>query len=108
MAHSIGDTRVRFEPDQDYDFDDLCGDTYNPRVNADIPAAQLARELAQFQRDINQQGVWGVIGEVWNGHGWQEADSCWGIVGQDHYVTLEIEAATKDAAERIIESSLKV
>jgi len=31
----------------------------------------------------NNDGVWGVIGEYWDGKEWQHADSCWGFIGND-------------------------
>jgi hypothetical protein len=41
----IGEVRLRIEPDDSgMSFEDLTGDTYNPKVNPDIPKARMDRE----------------------------------------------------------------
>ena len=50
---------------------------------------------------MNRQGVWGIVGEYFDGEVWQHADSCFGFVGDDWknsgYDT-DIMQATLDAA----------
>jgi hypothetical protein len=87
--HHLGLFRIRAEPDTDYSFADLCGDTYNPEACPDIPPAQLAREKATFRSRVSRQGVWGFVLEVrkssadaWGVPG-EHLDSLWGNVGAD-------------------------
>lgn len=80
---SPGPVRIRIAPDEICDFDELCGDSYNPIANPDIPASRLARERQQELDRVNRDGVWGMIGEYWDGDDWQLVDSCWGFVGDD-------------------------
>jgi hypothetical protein len=78
-----GDVRLRIVPDDCADFDDLCGDTFNPVVNSDIPESRLERERKEFEDKVNRDGVWGVIGEYFDGEVWHQSDSCFGFVGDD-------------------------
>lgn len=79
-APQIGDMRIRLEPDNEpYD----PGDTLEPFRGSDgrwRSREELEREL---NRILDSQGVWGVIGEVWDGSDWEHADSCWGYAGFD-------------------------
>ena len=77
--------RLRCEPDEACDFEDLCGDTFDPRANPDIPAARLERERAKYLEKVNCDGVWGAIAEYWDEseQRWCVADSLWGLVGDD-------------------------
>lgn len=80
-----GKVRIRVEPDESCDYEDLAGDTFNPDVNNDIPVEQLEREEREFKNRLECDGVWGVIGEVKCAHcgNWEHVDSCWGFVGDD-------------------------
>ena len=78
--------RLRCEPDEGVScFEDLCGDTFNPRANPDIPAARLERGRQEFLEECNRDGVWGVIAQYWDEttQRWETADSLWGLVGND-------------------------
>ena len=75
--------RLRIVPDDYVGLDDLFGDTYNPDANPDIPIKQMEREKQEEIDRINRDGVWGVIGEYFDGCNWQHADSCFGFVGDD-------------------------
>lgn len=75
--------RLKIVPDEYADMDDLKGDSFNPAVNDNIPAARLAREEKEFENKVNRDGVWGVIGEYWNGEKWIVSDSRFGFVGDD-------------------------
>ena len=82
-APAIGQVRLRVEPDEDCYLDNLFGDTYNPEVNSDIPRSRLERKREAEIERINRDGVWGIIGEYFDGESWVHADSCWGFVGDD-------------------------
>jgi hypothetical protein len=99
---SLGLVRMEVKPDDTADIDDLKGDVYNAAVNTDIPAAKLAAEEKQFEERVNQDGVWGIIGEyrLSADHIWHNADSVWGFVGDDYKDTgydTDVMAATISA-----------
>lgn len=75
--------RLRAVPDETATFDDVCGDTYNPRANPDIPRSRLEREEAAFRDLVEREGVWGVVSEYWDetDERWRHADSCFGFAG---------------------------
>lgn len=79
-----GLVRLRIEPDEICDLDNLLGDGFDPKHNPDIPAAKLAKEREEYVEKIDRDGVWGIIGEYWDGEAWQVADSVWGFVGDDY------------------------
>jgi hypothetical protein len=90
-AEDAGLVRLRIEPDDQYDLEDLLGDCYNPEVNTDIPPERLEQERQWEVDRIDRDGVWGVIGEYradvcpacGRGGEWKHGDSCWGFVGDD-------------------------
>jgi hypothetical protein len=77
------DVRLRIVPDECVDLDDLLGDTYSHKANPDIPESRLERERKREIERINRDGVCGVIGEYFDGEQWEQADSCWGFIGDD-------------------------
>ena len=79
-----GLVRLRGEPDEIARFDDLAGDTFNRKANPDIQESRMVREEAAFRERIARDGVWGLIGEYFDGEAWRHADSCWGFVGDDY------------------------
>jgi hypothetical protein len=100
----IGDVRLRIVADDSADLDDLFGDTFNPKVNSDIPLARLERERQAEVDRVNRDGVWGVIGEYYDGEEWQHADSCFGFIGEDWKDSgydVDIMSQTLDAASAI-------
>jgi len=96
-----GNVRLRLVPDETCSLEDLEGDCFDPNANPDIPASRLQRDREDFIAKVNQEGVWGVVGEYFDGEKWQHADSCFGFVGDDWknsgYDT-DIMRATLDAA----------
>jgi len=78
-----GQVRLRTVPDDTGSLDDLEGDCFNPKANPTVPPSRLHREREEFIAKINADGVWGVIGEYFDGETWQHADSCFGFVGDD-------------------------
>jgi hypothetical protein len=64
-------------------FDDLLGDAYEPKHNPDIKPEILEKERAHQIDRINNDGVWYVLSEVWNGDEWEWCDSCGGFIGDD-------------------------
>ena len=97
-----GDVRLRIVPDETCSLEDLEGDSFNPKANPDIPASRLQRDREDFIAKVNREGVWGIVGEYFDGE-WQPADSCFGFVGDDWkhsgYDT-DIMRATLDAAAK--------
>jgi len=98
--------RIIERHDDDIDLDNLKGDSYNPRVNTDIPEEKLKEEEKAFERLVNDEGVYGYVLERWNpgvGKGWEHVDSCWGFVGQynpkedvfNHYIVEELKGQIK-------------
>lgn len=74
----IGAMRIRLEPDNEpYD----PGDTLEPYRGSD----GRMRSRDELERELNHMletyGVWGTIGEVWDGSEWVDVDSCWGHAG---------------------------
>lgn len=78
-----GHVRLRMVPDDTCSLEDLEGDCFNPKANPNVPPSRLQRDREEFIAKINADGVWGVIGEYFNGETWQHADSCFGFVGDD-------------------------
>ena len=78
-----GNVRVRVVPDELCSLDDLEGDCFNPKANPDNSASRLERDRKEFIEKVNAEGVWGIIGEYFDGEAWQTADSCFGFVGDD-------------------------
>lgn len=79
------DIRMIVMPDEDYDIEELKGDTYNPEVNTDIDPAQLKEEEEAFEARVAKEGCTGIIGQYkcpCCGE-WKDADSVWGYVGTD-------------------------
>jgi hypothetical protein len=99
-----GNVRLRIVPDECSSFDDLCGDVFNTKANPTVHPSRLEREQEEFRDRVNRDGVWGVIGEYFDGEQWQHADSCFGFVGDDWkhsgYDT-DIMRATLDAASSV-------
>ena len=76
---------VRFSviPDECYDYDNLAGDCYDPKVNSDINPKLLAKREKEFKARIARTGVWGIQSEYFNGEEWLTADAVWGFIGYD-------------------------
>ena len=76
--------RLSIVPDDSgMSFEDLTGDTFNAEAHPDIPQERMDRERKEEMDRINREGVYGVVGEYWNGEEWEHVDSCWGFVGDD-------------------------
>ena len=78
-----GNVRLRVVPDETCSIEDLEGDCFNPKANPEIPASRLERDHKDFITKVNRDGVWGIVGEYFDGEVWQHADSCFGFVGDD-------------------------
>lgn len=84
-AATLGLMRVVLVNDPDYDFDNLCGDTFNPKVNPNVEVTTLNRQRRAFQARVNREGVYGSIIQcrsVPTGE-WETVESIWGMVGED-------------------------
>jgi hypothetical protein len=78
-----GNVRLRVVPDEMCSLEDLEGDCFNSQANPDIPASRLQRDREDFIAKVNRDGVWGIIGEYFDGEVWKHADSCFEFVGDD-------------------------
>lgn len=107
----VGAVRLRVEADSYASLDDLEGDCFNPHANPDISPARLARERAAFIEKVECEGVWGIIGEYWDGRQWRQADSVWGFVGddwQDSGYDIDIMSSALDAARECVPPGVEV
>jgi hypothetical protein len=107
----IGAVRLRVESDDHMSFDDLTGDTYNASANPDIQKSRMDREREAERERIERDGVFGIIGEYWNGAEWVDVDAVWGFVGEDWKDSgydSDIMRATLDAARTFVDSQLLV
>ena len=80
-----GDVHLRIESYYDADPEDLMGDLFEPEANPDIPEVELQSEKTSYIQRMDDEGIWGVIGEFKCPYceSWIEADSVWGFVGND-------------------------
>lgn len=96
-----GNVRLRLVPDETCSLEDLEGDCFDPKANPNIPASRLQRDREEFIAKVNRDGVWGIVGEYFDGDVWQHADSCFGFVGEDWKCSAydtDIMRSTLDAA----------
>lgn len=108
VIHESEDKTYRIIEIEDhfFNFEDLKGDCFNPKVNTDIDSKKLAKEEREFEDLVNREGVFGYALERWNpsiGIGWEHVDSCYGFVGQynenqerfKHYIVDELKGIIK-------------
>jgi hypothetical protein len=69
------------EPDDCGDFEDMCGDTFNPEANPDISPNILERQKKAYREKLKYEGVWFITSEFYDGDEWQHADSIGWIEG---------------------------
>lgn len=90
-AEKNGMVRIRIEPDDMTDYDDLVGDCYDVELNQDSVPGGARTIIAQgkaFQRTIERDGIWGYIAEycivcdTCGRDAWEYAESCWGFAGE--------------------------
>ncbi len=76
----IGDMRIRLEQDvEPYD----PGDTLESYRGCDGRWRSREENERELSALLERTGVWGTIGEVWNGTEWEIVDSCWGHAGHN-------------------------
>ena len=103
-VYAPGPVRLRLVSD-DTCYDDSYIDTWH-----DISENECERVRRELWARIEQDGVCGVIGEYWNGHEWEHADSCFGFVGddwKDSGYDSYIMAETLEAWNRHMESAAR-
>lgn len=85
---TAGLVKIEWPPDDSANLDDLMGDCYDEKLNADsVPGgvrtirAQKKAFIARVERD----GVYGIVGYYRTSpdEKWEHGDSCWGFVGTD-------------------------
>jgi hypothetical protein len=97
------DVRLKIVADDICDLDNLFGDTYSHKANPEIPQATLDRQREREIERVNRDGVWGIVGEYFDGEHWEHAGSCFGLIGEDWKNSgydIEIMRATLDTAKQ--------
>lgn len=79
---------IEIVPDNDWDVDNMCGDTFNPDINTDISPERLEFEKSQYLEKIRDDGVFGVTLKMFTGGHYETIDSLWGI---DSYAYADTE-----------------
>jgi antirestriction protein len=98
--------RILEVPVDDYRLEDLKGDAFDFKTNPETPQNILKQEEEEFEKHVEEVGVYGYQLEQWNsepGAGWETVDSLYGFVGpykqgdedQDHYIIEEMKAEIK-------------
>src|SRR5574337_1185986 len=94
---ALGYVRLRVEPEM------------YPEMGNLTDAAEGSHEYARLLEIAERDGVWGLIGEYFDGDKWQHADSCWGFIGgdwKDSGYDADIMRATLAAAKECANSQL--
>lgn len=68
-APDLGAVRLHLEADDDW--------------SAALDGDFGEREREALAERARRDGVWGLIGQFWNGEAWETADSVWGFIGDD-------------------------
>lgn len=100
--------RIVEHVDETFMLEDLKGDSFNPQANPDIDPKLLRRDEIKFEKQVEQDGIFGYVLELWNaqpGHGYEQVDSCWGFVGEydkgsetyNHYIVDEMKQTIESA-----------
>lgn len=81
----LGLFRIVLVEDDNYNFEDLCGDCYKPEACPEIEVTTLARQKRAFRARVKSQGVYGAVLQVRAipTDEWTNIDSIWGLVGMD-------------------------
>lgn len=83
-----GRVRVRFEPDEWVEYDNLAGDCFNPQHMGKLSGGlrTLRAQEKAFKARLEDEGVWGFIVErrCPQCNEWQGLDSCWGFDGEPY------------------------
>ena len=85
-AVKMGLMKIDLVDDEDYDFDDLCGDMFNPdALPEDIDPEQLKKEKDAFRDRVHNEGVFGAVlyCRKYPSDEWVQLESIWGNVGTD-------------------------
>lgn len=98
QLEEAGLARIRVELDTEWDADDMVGDMFNPKHNSDTDPDELARQKKEYLEGLCDNGVWGVVLEVYYGSDWEHLDSLWGI---DDYKTANEEIRAEMEAEAV-------
>lgn len=84
-GYHLGVFRIVLVPDHSFNFDDLCGDMFNPEANPEIPVTTLARQKRAYRARVNREGVYGAVMQCRDtptGE-WVDIESVWALVGDD-------------------------
>lgn len=84
-GHELGMFRIVLVEDDNYNFEDLCGDCYKPEACPEIEVTTLARQKRAFRARVKSQGVYGAVLQVraTPTAEWINIESLWGLVGMD-------------------------
>lgn len=79
QLEDAGLARVKMELDTGWDAGDMVGDMFNPKYNPDISPDECAQQEKEYLEKLCDNGVWGVILEIYDGSEWEHLESVWGI-----------------------------
>jgi len=80
-----GDRRIIRIADDRWDMDSLKGDSFTTTIHPETDPEQIRKEELEFDRQVNDCGVWGYQLQKWNPAtdcGWEHVDSICGFVGR--------------------------
>lgn len=82
-----GVVRIRLEPDDYFDIDDLMGDCFDEIINCNCPGGirAIRAEKSAFINRVECDGVWVAVAEFFDGDEWIQTDCIGGFVGDDFY-----------------------
>ncbi len=75
--YTPGPVRLILKLEEDA-YDDSYVDTWD-----DLSEQKREKYRKDLWDRVERDGVWGLVGEYWDGSEWVHADSCWGFIGDD-------------------------
>lgn len=83
VSDEPGTVRLKIVAEQEI-YDDSFIDTWDDSLTT-VGYTQMTKEQYRswLHDKIERDGVWGMIGEFWNGQEWEHADSCFGFIGEE-------------------------
>lgn len=85
LLEAAGHVSILKEFDQEWSFDDLLGDTYDPDANPDMNRNLILKQKKEQLERIEREQVWFYYTAVkrHRSKGWDETEACGGFIGDD-------------------------